>query len=211
MCYFAVHNFVQNDDSYTGSLLHNYYLYEKNGQLSMIPWDYNLAYGAMGGMGGNRGGESGGNSATSVVNAAIDYDENTTSTRPMLAWIFNNSDYTATYHELYSEFITNYFDSGEFAKMYDNAINLISPYVETDPTKFCTYEEFQTGAAGLREICLARSQSVKAQLAGNSTPNIEVNVDLSSLGSMNALGGMGRGGFEERGQNENNAEAPITQ
>ncbi|MDR0931067.1 MAG: CotH kinase family protein [Clostridiales bacterium] len=211
MRYFTVHNFVQNDDSYTGSLLHNYYLYEENGQLSMIPWDYNLAYGAMGGMGGNRGGESGGNSATSVVNAAIDYDETTTETRPMLAWIFNNSDYKTTYHELYSEFITNYFDSGEFAKMYDNAISLISTYVEADPTKFCTYEQFQTGAAGLRQICLARAESVKAQLAGNATPNIEVDVDLSSLGSMNALGGMGRGGFEERRQNENNAETPITQ
>ncbi len=43
--YFVVHNFVLNFDSYTGSMIHNYYLYEKDGQLSMIPWDYNLAFG----------------------------------------------------------------------------------------------------------------------------------------------------------------------
>ena len=43
--YFVVHNFVRNGDSYTGSMVHNYYLYEKEGRLSMIPWDYNLAYG----------------------------------------------------------------------------------------------------------------------------------------------------------------------
>ncbi|MBQ4091768.1 MAG: CotH kinase family protein, partial [Firmicutes bacterium] len=43
--YFAVHNFVLNFDSYTGSMIHNYYLYEKDGQLIMIPWDYNLAFG----------------------------------------------------------------------------------------------------------------------------------------------------------------------
>lgn len=43
--YFVVHNFVCNFDSYTGSMIHNYYLYEKDGQMSMIPWDYNLAFG----------------------------------------------------------------------------------------------------------------------------------------------------------------------
>lgn len=26
-------------------MIHNYYLYEEDGQLSMIPWDYNLAFG----------------------------------------------------------------------------------------------------------------------------------------------------------------------
>lgn len=43
--YFAVHNFVCNFDSYTGSMIHNYYLYEEDGLLSMLPWDYNLAFG----------------------------------------------------------------------------------------------------------------------------------------------------------------------
>ena len=35
--YFVVHNFVCNGDSYTGSIIHNYYLHESDGQLSMIP------------------------------------------------------------------------------------------------------------------------------------------------------------------------------
>ncbi len=43
--YFVVHNFVCNDDSYTGMMVHNYYLYEDEGQLSMIPWDYNRGFG----------------------------------------------------------------------------------------------------------------------------------------------------------------------
>lgn len=49
--YFVVHNFVLNGDSYTGSMVHNYYLSEIDGMLSMIAWDYNLAFGAFG-MGG---------------------------------------------------------------------------------------------------------------------------------------------------------------
>ena len=44
--YFVVHNFVCNGDSYTGSMIHNYYLYEEDGMLSMITWDYNLAFGS---------------------------------------------------------------------------------------------------------------------------------------------------------------------
>lgn len=50
--YFVVHNFVMNYDSYTGNMLHNYYLYEEDGNLQMIPWDYNLAFGAFMNMGG---------------------------------------------------------------------------------------------------------------------------------------------------------------
>ena len=44
--YFAAHNFVLNGDSYTGFVPTNYILYERNGRLSLFPWDYNLAFGA---------------------------------------------------------------------------------------------------------------------------------------------------------------------
>ena len=60
--YFVVHTFVCNGDSYTGSMVHNYYLYEADGVLSMIPWDYNLAF----------GGFDAGSGAKSVVNSPID-------------------------------------------------------------------------------------------------------------------------------------------
>lgn len=35
--YFVVHNFVVNGDSYTGSMIHNYYLYEQDGKLADDP------------------------------------------------------------------------------------------------------------------------------------------------------------------------------
>lgn len=38
--YFVVHNYVCNGDSYTGSMIHNYYLYEENGQLAILPWEW---------------------------------------------------------------------------------------------------------------------------------------------------------------------------
>ena len=76
--YFVVHNYICNDDSYTGMMVHNYYLYEKDGKLSMLPWDYNLGFGTFGG--GN---------ATSTVNTPIDSPvSGGSSDRPMLNWIF---------------------------------------------------------------------------------------------------------------------------
>ena len=55
--YMAVHTFSVNMDSLSGNMTHNYYLYEHNGQLNILPWDYNLAFGGMGTVGGGAGKE----------------------------------------------------------------------------------------------------------------------------------------------------------
>lgn len=156
--YFAVHNFVCNFDSYTGSMIHNYYLYEKDGKMQMIPWDYNLAF----------GGFESGSDATSLVNYPIDspVSGGDVSSRPMLAWIFESDGFTDRYHAVMSEFISEYFESGYFESEIERVKGLISPYVEKDPTKFCTYEEFEKGVSTLTEFCLLRSESVRGQLEG---------------------------------------------
>ena len=185
--YFVVHNFVVNFDSYTGSMIHNYYLYENDGQMQMIPWDYNLAFGGFQSMGG----------ATSLVNYPIDspVSGGNASDRPMIAWIFNNEEYTQLYHKYFSEFITSYFDSGYFAEMIDNVNAMISPYVEKDPTKFCTYEEFEKGIATLKEFCLLRAESISGQLDGtigatSDTQKSQTLIDAGDL-QINDMGSMG--------------------
>ena len=200
--YFAVHNFVCNFDSYTGSMIHNYYLYEKDGILSMIPWDYNLAF----------GGFVGGSDSTSMINYPIDspVSGGDTDSRPMLAWIFADEEYTELYHEALYEFIANYFESGYFEEEIDRVTALISPYVEKDPTKFCTYNEFTEGVAALKEFCALRAESVRGQLDGTipSTSDAQSedssalisgsSVSISAMGSMNVGGGMG-GGRQDSG------------
>jgi len=177
--YFVVHNYVVNGDSYTGSMIHNYYLYEEDGQLSMIPWDYNLAFGTF--QGGN---------ASSSVNDDID---EVLSDRPMQAWIFSDEAYSQQYYALYAELL----EQVDVQAIIDNAYQLIAPYVEKDPTAFCTYDEFQTGVEALKESCTLRSESVQLQLSG-STETVDVGtLDLSDMGTMN-MGG-GRGGFGGRG------------
>ncbi|MGI5959502.1 MAG: CotH kinase family protein [Massiliimalia sp.] len=203
--YFVVHNFVCNFDSYTGSMIHNYYLYEEDGKLSMIPWDYNLAFG---GFQSNSG-------ATELINYPIDtpVSGGTIDSRPMLAWIFSSEAYTQLYHQYFGQFISEYFDSGYFANMMDTTYQLIAPYVEKDPTKFCTYEEFQTGFDTLKEFCLLRAESVTGQLDGTIPSTSEeqaadasslINGDalsISDMGSMN--GGMNKNGrFEGMGNTD---------
>ena len=165
--YFVVHNFVVNGDSYTGSMIHNYYLYERNGQLSMIPWDYNLAFGTFQG-----------NDAASAVSDSIDI---VLSDRPMQAWIFSGETYTAQYHALFAEFLNTVDIDG----LIDGAYALIAPYVETAPTKFCTTEKFETGVSALRTFCTLRSESVAAQLAGDEAAVDASSLTLSDMGTMN--------------------------
>lgn len=156
--YFVAHNFVCNFDSYTGSMVHNYYLYEKDGQLSMIPWDYNLAF----------GGFQSQTDADGLVNYPIDtpVSGGEVSSRPMLAWMLQDENYLEQYHQYFSEFIASYFESGYFEQMFDQVTAMIAPYVEKDPTKFCTYEQFETGAETLKQFCLLRAESIRGQLEG---------------------------------------------
>lgn len=194
--YFVVHNFVCNFDSYTGSMIHNYYLYEEDGQLSMIPWDYNLAFGGFSAGGG------GSDSATQMVNYPIDtpVSGGTIDSRPMLAWIFADESYTELYHTYFDTFISEYFESGYFENLITETENLIASYVEQDPTKFCTYEEFETGVDTLKSFCLLRAESIRGQLDGTipSTSDGQQEddsalVDASSI-SLTDMGSMGHGG-----------------
>ena len=188
--YFAAHNFVMNDDSYTGGMFHNYFLYENDGRLSMLPWDYNLAFGSFSG--------SGGNVATAIVNAGIDSPiRGSKKTRPMWTWIPGNEEYLEKYHEVFDELLSGYFESGEFEKELSRIRELIRPYVKTDPSAFYTLEEFDIASQTLLDFCLLRSQSIRKQLDGEldtitSQQYIGDRIDASSL-NLSATGRINMG------------------
>jgi len=139
----------------------------------------------------------------------------------MIAWIFNNDEYLDKYHEMFTEYM-EYFSTGKFIEMYDKAIALISPYIQKDPSAFCTYEEFQKGSTALREFCLFRAESIKKQLGGTIAATHDgqttsgnagfidaSSIDIESMGS-NSMGfGRARGGQFQRwnGDNEENPES----
>lgn len=195
--YLVVHGFVCNGDSYTGTMVHNYYLYEEDGLLSMLPWDYNLAFGGFQTA-----------DASGAVNEPIDtpVTGGSLEDRPMAAWIFRSEEHTALYHQYYSEFLSSLLESGWCDALIDETAAMIAPYIAEDPTKFCTEEEFETGVAALKDFCTRRTQSVRGQLDGSipsttqgqsENPSALVDcagLDLSDMGAMGMGGGPG-GGF----------------
>ncbi|WP_051226412.1 CotH kinase family protein [Butyrivibrio sp. MC2013] len=195
MRYMVVHNFVVNGDSYTGSMIHNYYLYEEDGLLSMIPWDYNLAFGTFQA-----------NDATSAVNDPIDTPLSVTedsSDRPMFSWITSNEEYLELYHEYYEEFIEQFYESSYLADLIDNTYEMIAEYVDKDPTKFCTTKEFDTAVDTMKSFVELRCQSIRGQLDGSigstdsaqdADPDSLIDASSLNLSAMGSMGG-GMGGF----------------
>lgn len=189
--YMAVHIFSVNEDSLSGSMAHNYYLYEAGGKLNLIPWDYNLALGGMGRS----------NDATSVVNDAID---NAFSGTTFFDTLMENETYHSQYYAYLQQLVSEYINGGGFDAFYERVRSQIDTLVETDPTAFYSYDEYLTAVDTLYQVVKLRGESIQGQLDG-TIPSTEAAqrtsdalvdasaLDLSAMGYMNSGGG---GGFD---------------
>lgn len=184
--YFAVHNFTNNYDSYTSVFAHNFYLHEKDGKLSMVPWDYNLAFGsftyesAIKSIMGNTGYDfmpDTGNAMDynkSMVNYPIDTPTYMVdlSERPMLGKLLDKEEYISLYHEYMSNFIADFFDTGYYDVLYNRTYENIKPYIESGQT-FYTTEQFEKGAEAMGKYCKFRTESIKGQIDGTIPATIQ--------------------------------------
>jgi spore coat protein CotH len=217
--YLAAHTIVVNLDSYSSNMAQNYYIYERNGQLTILPWDYNLAWGGF---------QNG--STSSVINFPIDTPLSGVdmSSRPLIEKLFANEEYLARYHGYLQQLIDNYFANGKFEAKINELDALISEYVKNDATKFCTYDEYKKAVSTFITIGNLRAESVQGQLDGtipSTTAEQNANTDklikaegisLSDLGSMRAGRGagdnmnfpgmMGNGNRQFRGRWQNNEQ-----
>lgn len=161
--YFTTQVFVVNMDSYLGKTGHNYFLYEEDGILSILPWDYNLAFATY-----SLGMPDPINDSTLYVN----YPINTPASgeimkkRPLYHNLMKNREYFARYHAYFDQLITEYFESGYFEEYVSKTCDMIAPYVQKDPTAFCSYEDFLLGAETIEAFCMLRAESVRGQLNG---------------------------------------------
>ena len=186
--YFAVNTFLVNLDSYASDLKHNYYLYEDNGVVSILPWDYNLAFGGFQP-----------ESASYIVNFPIDMPVTTEAeSSPLICKLLEVDQYKETYHEYLSYIVDNYVNNGEFEKEIYKVDSLISGYVENDPTAFYTFYEYKESLTNLLMLGQDRAESISAQLEGTqsttTTGNLETEVDITTLG--------GQGGVADKGGRE---------
>ena len=203
--YMAVHTFVVNDDSLSGTMAHNYYLYEYNDRLNILPWDYNLSFGGMS-MDGKMGGQSSG--ATSVINDAIDTPFSITD---FFDALLENEEYLEQYHGYLNELVEKYVNGGEFEKTYERIRSQIDDLVGNDPTAFYSYEEYEEAANMLIEVVQLRAKSVSGQLAGTIPSTDEgqqqdssnlidgSDIDLSVMGSFSGGGGGNEGQGKDNG------------
>ena len=194
--YMAVHNFSVNDDSLSGAMAHNYYLYESNGQISIIPWDYNLAFGDM------HGGDG-----TSVVNEPIDAAWQSTQ---LFDFVLENEEYKARYHEYYNKLVNEYLFGGKFEETYNRIRTQIDSLVESDPNSMYTYEEYIKGSETLYNLVMLRAESLRSQLDGaipstseDQKTDLSTLVDASSINISDLgtfMGGRGPGGNRNSGE-----------
>ena len=186
--YFAANTILVNLDSYLSNMQHNYYLYEEKGQLSMLPWDYNLSFGTF------QGGSS-----TAVINFPIDTPVSGVSLeeRPIIGKLLEVSEYKEAYHNDLESAIASYFESGLYEKRIDQLDALIGDYVREDATAFYSYDEYRASLPVLKAFGRLRAQSIRGQLEGiiPSTTETQKNeqekliqadsINLSLLGSQN--------------------------
>ena len=161
--YFVGQVFVMNWDSYLGHTGHNYLLYEEEGKLSMLPWDYNLAFGTY---------ALGMTDPITDPNVLLNYPiltpapgEHMTK-RPLYHQLMQVDAYYLRYQELFGWFLAEYVENGELSAALWQAAELIAPYVEADPTAFCSYEDHRLAVETLEQVCLLRAESARGQLEG---------------------------------------------
>lgn len=231
--YIALNVVTNNTDSYIGGNKQNYYLYEEDGVFSILPWDYNMAFGGLGGMGrgGQRGSRAAGNAAADITadagsiandntenkaaappqlpngevlqTPANDQDQNANALpgqsstallideptqgalaeRPLVAKLLAVDAYKEKYHDIIKEAIEGYLSEDSFSARVEQLKQMISEFVEQDPTAFYTYEEYEQGVTELLATNAKQVDNIAQQLAGT----------IPSSGDGSGSGGMGGG------------------
>lgn len=172
--YMAVQTFVVNLDSLSGNMEHNYYLYEDDSVLNIIPWDYNLAFGGFQSQ-----------NASDVINFPIDTPFSSgvsTENRQFFMSLLENDEYREQYHEYLRQLTEEYVGGGIFENTVSRISSQIDDLVKTDPTSFYSYDEYTSAVEMLKQTVALRSESIKGQLDGKiPSTRSEQEADSSAL------------------------------
>ena len=191
--YFAANTFLVNLDSYVSNMNHNYYLYENDGVVSILPWDYNLSF---------AGFQAG--SASNAINFPIDSPvSDSLEDNPLIANLLEVDEYKELYHQYLDEILNNFINNGTYETLITETDALISDYVKNDATAFYTFDEYEDAVSNLLIFGYDRATSIAAQLDGTqpstTTGTIETTVDLTAMGQQGGGGGNDKGGMNNMG------------
>lgn len=175
--YFAANTVMVNLDSYVCNMKHNYYLYEKDGQISIVPWDYNLSYAGFQCENSNE-----------AVNFPIDTltaSGTELSNRPLIAKLLEVDEYKQLYHDYILQIVNGFFNSENFSDLIDETDNLICEYVKNDPSAQLSFEQYKIALTTLKAFSKLRCESILGQLNG-SIPSTREAQNTDSYGLIDA-------------------------
>lgn len=117
--------------------------------------------------------------------------------KPLVTTLLENETYRSMYEGYLKEIAEKYFTQEYMTELVTKIHDLIAPYVQNDPTAFCTYEEFeqacstdQTDQYSLAYYAVNMAESIENQLNGG-----EPTFNTSSM-----QGGGGKGGPDFGGE-----------
>lgn len=161
--YIAANTVLGNYDSYNGNMAQNYYLYGQDGKFTVIPWDYNMSIGGFG---------TGGDATAIPIDEpvmGVDIDN-----LPLISKLLAVDEYKEKYHEYVKELL-DYLDN--FESRVTEVADIIRPYVEADPSKFYTMDQF--------EASIKYSETTEAATASADTGKDASKADTATGASQN--------------------------
>ncbi|CDM70151.1 putative secreted protein [Clostridium bornimense] len=190
--YFAVNTYLVNLDSYQSEKEQNYCLYEVDGKVTIIPWDYNYSFGAYGT-----------SSASEMINFSIDNPviNVTLAERPLLNVLLQNDEYREVY-EGYLEDCAKIasiggkvngvtYEKDHFSTEIDNYKDILEEAVKTDPTAFYDYDRFISACDNLKKLNTQRATAVLNQINDDFSEVSSDGINLNEIGDN--VGGAGQG------------------
>ncbi|HWR61564.1 MAG TPA: CotH kinase family protein [Clostridia bacterium] len=193
--YIAANTVLGNYDSYSGNMAQNYYLYGQEGKFTVLPWDYNMSINGFGG---------GGDAATipidePVMGVAME-------NLPLIDKLLAVEEYKERYHG-YVEELLEYLEG--FEARVSSLAEIIRPYVEADPSKFVTMEQFEASIAYSDEADEAEKAAANAPAAsGNNEAGQQPAPDVGAESSQGGPGMGERPALPEGGPENGNRPQP---
>lgn len=121
--------------------------------------------------------------------------------KPLVTTLLENETYRSMYEGYLKEIAEKYFTQEYMTELVTKIHDLIAPYVQNDPTAFCTYEEFEqacstdpTDQYSLAYYAVNMAESIENQLNGG-----EPTFNTSSMQG-GGFGGGGKGGPDFGGE-----------
>ena len=86
--------------------------------------------------------------------------------RPLYHNLMQVEEYFQQYQAYFHWFLEEYVENGRLSVVLWEAAALIAPYVQKDPTSFCSYEDHRLAVETLEQACLLRGRGRPGPVGG---------------------------------------------